>query len=950
MPDGHTRFAALGIVLLVATSAARAQEIKLPVTRDTWFSNVGAEADGSNGGAPKLKLKSNQEKSVIDIDARSLKGRVVKSATLHLRSAGEPRLLRVTVGSFGADWVEGAASGYSSEPGSSTHNRRRHPDTPWTVPGSDLCAVILGQGGTTWRMADATPPDAQGWQTIAVDPAIVAARVAELSYGFLLFDDTGSEWTRRGEQFTPRHMPNRFVYSKDSNRASAPYLTVSLGAKDNAPPAAPGRIESDPGDLPAGEAWVSWTTPRDEGLAGTLGFQVRVDGKELPRYLIPLAGIPGERVRMHLRDLDLPPGKPVKLAISAVDAAGNVGREAEASILLSSRTPAPLPGTAPKPFEGRAPLPRLGSAEVAVIDELDKLQPVTGELIPRQPEGYLNANHLWDARSRTVRLHAARNEFVAFQVVIRGAIKGVRPTLAFEGPGAAKVRASFGRYLNIPTAKGPLPDPIERLGDRMDVPSANETRINQRTGSIYVELYVPHTAAAGEHKGKLTLEAGGKSLALDLNLRVWDFTLPDYLSFLPELNSYGLPENDRDYYRLAHEHRAVVNRVPYSQAGVVHEGLAPRWDGKRLDWSAWDRRFGPLFDGSAFADLPRKAVPIECFYLPLHENWPDPIEANYNGGYWADRAFAAKYRRDFVEGSRQFAEHINAKRWEDTLFQCFFNGKNDFKTRGWSRGSSPWLLDEPAGFQDFWALRYFSQAFHEGILKAPGRAKLVFRADISRPQWQRDSLDGLLDYNVVGGAMRAYPRIVADRKAANGEVVLEYGSTNAVEDSNIQPVGWCLDSWSLGSDGVIPWQTIGTAGSWTKADEQALFYPPRDGKDGPPIPSIRLKAYRRGQQDVEYMTLLGQVEGEPRWAIGRRVREALRLTGERKGSGFAGGEDAGVIQFARLKPQDVWALRVRIGQALSDAHPAPKRRLLDLRPPARDLFHLAPGYINGPGR
>ncbi len=98
---------------------------------------------------------------------------------------------------------------------------------------------------------------------------------------------------------------------------------------------------------------------------------------------------------------------------------------------------------------------------------------------------------------------------------------------------------------------------------------------------------------------------------------------------------------------------------------------------------------------------------------------------------------------------------------------------------------------------------------------------------------------------------------------------------------------------------------------------------------------------------MEYLTLLAQVKGEPRWAVGERVREALHLSGERKGTvGFTGGEDAGVIAFARLKPQDVWALRVRVGEALSEAAPPAKRRLIDLRTPPRDPAHLAPGYVS----
>ena len=65
----------------------------MPVTRDTWFSNVGKEADGNNGGAPKLKLKSHQEMSLIDIDTAPLKGRAVQKNEIAMRR------LRLTVNS-----------------------------------------------------------------------------------------------------------------------------------------------------------------------------------------------------------------------------------------------------------------------------------------------------------------------------------------------------------------------------------------------------------------------------------------------------------------------------------------------------------------------------------------------------------------------------------------------------------------------------------------------------------------------------------------------------------------------------------------------------------------------------------------------------------------------------------------------------------------------------------
>jgi hypothetical protein len=959
--------------------ASSTQTVRLEVSRDAWVSEVGQEADGNNGGAPRLKLKSIQEMSLLDFDARLLVGRTLRSAALHLKKAGDEPLRRVTVSSVGAEWFEGTGSGYRVQPGGVTFRHRRHPDLPWSIGGGDLCHVVLGNGGTAWRMADASPPDADGWQTVPVDPRIVASRVAGLSHGFLAFDDTGSEWTRTGETFTFRLFPNRYVYSREQNRASAPYFTVELGPGDRRPPESPTNLRVEPAtaDLPPGEAVVSWVTPGDQGPAGTLGFLATLDGTALPRELIPLAALPGVRVEMHLRDLKLSPGATVKLSIRAVDGAGNIGPAASAGFRLSNRAPTPLPRTRPASEDRGAVvvLPRVAGAEVAILDELDKVNPVTGELIPGQPDGYLTANHLWNARDRKIELQAARNEFVAFQVLLRGDVPAasIKPELVFDGPAGRTIPVELGRYHTVASRQGPMPDPIVPLS------FASDRTPRLKNQSLHVEVYLPHGLAPGQYPGTLKLSGPAPrpgsspgddgTLQLAVSLRVWDFSLPDHLSFLPEMNCYGLPENERDFYRLAHRHRTVLNRLPYNQNGHMQDGCAPRWDSRRLtlDWSDWDRRFGPLLDGSAFQDLPRKRVPVDCFYLPLHENWPSPMDGNYNGDYWADRAFPEAYRRAFVSASRQVAAHLQAAGWTETLFQGFLNNKNNFKANGWSRGSSPWLLDEPASFQDYWALRYFARAFHEGINQAAAPAartsarlqaasttasstsssapRLVFRADISRPQWRRDSLDGLLDDHVVGSAMREYPRLVFERKRTLGEIVLEYGSTNPIDGSNVQPLAWCLDTWSLGADGIIPWQTVGTADSWKKADELALFYPAPD-RDLPggsrsnavrmPIPSIRLKAYRRGQQDVEYLTLWSQLHAEPRWAVGRQVRAALSLAGTRRGTGLQGGEDAGRIDYGQLRPQDIWALRVAIGESLSQSRPAPKSKLVDFRTPRRD--------------
>ena len=91
--------------------------------------------------------------------------------------------------------------------------------------------MILGNGGTNWGMADASPPDADGWQRDRGRPDVVAARVAGLSHGFLVFDDTGSEWTREGERFTSGSSPTGSSTAATRTGRSAPYLTVEPGRR-----------------------------------------------------------------------------------------------------------------------------------------------------------------------------------------------------------------------------------------------------------------------------------------------------------------------------------------------------------------------------------------------------------------------------------------------------------------------------------------------------------------------------------------------------------------------------------------------------------------------------------------------------------------------------------------------------------------------------------------------
>ena len=910
--------------------------MKLPVRRDTVVSAAKGERDANLGGSRRLKTKGIVELSLFDIAAERLAGALLKDAVLHVRKVGEEPQLRVTVSSVGAHWVEGTSDGYRPQPGSASFDRAG--ETAWAWAGSDVTAVINGMGGSIWAFSDPTPPDREGWQRIAIDERVLAARVAGLSGGFALTDDVGSEYARVDGEFEYRIFPNRTFASREAGPEMAPFVTVSVAGHDGEPPGAvrPRQIE-DP-SLGPGQAAVLLEPPADRGGAGTLGFDVRWSfepeaaweaAQVVPRYLIPLVGPSDDPVHIVLRDLDASPGEEIWLAVRAVDAAGNRGAIVEVPVRLQE-APESVPWEAPAPASssGGASPPRLGDGAVSVVDPLDKVHPQSGEMIPPRPEDYRSTNHLWDASARRVSLHAARNEFVAFQVVVESETPPAA-RLRFDPEEGCRPEAELLRPVPIPSEAGLLPDPLVGLGSPIGGPEV-------RFQSLLVDLFVPHDCPPGALRGVLELREGEQTIELQVDLRVWNFTLPDSLSFVPQMNSYGLPRPPEDlgYYRLAHRHRTVLNMLPYSWRGEVFRGYRAPSDGG--GWSAWDERFGPLLDGTAFSDLPRAGIPVDAFYLPFNENWPVPVDGHFDGGYWIERALSSDYRRRFVEMVEAWARHFDERGWTDTFFEFYLNNKLYHRREGWERSSAYWVFDEPINTQDFWALRWYAEAFHEGVsrsLVASDRAapKMAFRADVSRPQWQRDLLDGLLDVNVVGVGFPRYLRTVMERRGRNGEVVVNYGTTNRVEESNVQPAAWVLWAWSVGADGVLPWKTVGKESSWRKASPLALFYPGPDGDPGP-HPSVRLKAYRRGQQDVEYLTLLSLASGEPRASIGSRVLEDLGLWAEvfQEGS-----RDAGRLVFAGTDCRDLWRLRQRVGATLDRLAPPPARRLVELRTPAR---------------
>ncbi len=907
--------------------SAETKQIRLPATRDTWLSNAGDESKGANGGAPRLKLKSIQELSLIDFDFASLRGQSVKRAQLYLKRASDIPVDRITISTISADWVEGTAQNYEIVTGQSTFSHRLYPTELWND--SDITAVSLGSGGTHWHSL-VPREEADGWIAYEVPIDLVEACTAGLSHGWLLMDDTGSTWKREGEKFDFQLFPNRTVFSKDSNRASAPYLIVDSAAGSSAPsPAPPMNLEWQLPSTADPRTRLSWTADP----ATVVGCKVRVDGKLLPQFFVRSSPGAPTVFSIVVDPLNTPWSLQENHQISVVSV-NRDGAESEAvSILWSAfpkSQPTPTASALQKAVAISLPesnLPKVqdsnalwnqaisvGKSRMTWVHPLDQFSAPSGEILPKQRGDYLARNIFWDATTSLVKLDACRGDWVGVQLAIQSPD---RPALVWKTALPEGWRCELYQYEYIPAGERWLPDPL--------IPIAWNTSVGEKTllpvskhsvglGAWLIELYVPASEEPGAKLLELEVETGGEKRSVRLETLVRATLTPNKLRFLPEMNCYDLPVNELDYYRMAHRHRVVLNRVPYYQNGRMASGLAPQVNADGWDWSAWDERFGKYFSGEAFADLPRGKTPMDCFYLPMHENWPLPINDHYNGSYWADEAFTEEYRSAWIKATAACEKHIREKGWQETRFHVFLNNKVDFKKRGWSRGSSPWLLDEPANFQDYLALRYFGRAFAEGLSTSVRDSNLFYRCDVSRPQWQRTTLDGLMRYNVVSQtAFRQYRRLVLDRKCIDYQLVMIYGSANPLGTNNVQTLAWAWDSWLRGGDGILPWQTIGTNKSWETPDECSLFYPAKSGATGTsssaPVPSIRLKAYCYAQQDVER---LQNALDQDRVALGSNTldryrwgEELLRILPLASRRAEIGGytEDAGWSDYGMITPE-----------------------------------------------
>ncbi|HEX3135715.1 MAG TPA: hypothetical protein VHX44_19290, partial [Planctomycetota bacterium] len=516
-------------------------------------------------------------------------------------------------------------------------------------------------------------------------------------------------------------------------------------------------------DLTHGAAEITWPGPTDAAMrAAVVGYRVRVGGADLPRWRHPTVPAAGEPVRLLLDGQDANAALSAEVEIigrgGMITAAGRA--EGRASAALG--TPKALEVSALAAVKAGAP-PMNDHGTVWAVPDLVQVNPLTGAVLEEPEVAYSGAragtwsqaNPVWSGASRTVTVRVPRGAWAAFQVVCENApAEGAwRVTPAdLIGPGGAKIPASALRlsrlwYQQVDGAWHP--DPLVPLaaGAEFRIPDVKNAITDQRNQTVYVECFVPEDAKAGDYRGALAIDnGGGAPLTLNVALTVSAPVIPRTTTFTWSMNSYASPGSEfgkadssdfltaeRAFYALAHDHRTNLAVLGYSHAADFQEGVA--WpltgEGKSMrvaDWSAWDKRYGPLFDGSAFKDITRPGIGLDHFYLPFMESYPTPMAQGYkwNDVRWEDHwkvagpvqeGFSQQYREQWVAVMRDLIKHLNEKKWS-TTFQVYLNDKYFYKQydknrQKHGRGVSFWLLDEPQYFDDFLALGFLGSLIRE---------------------------------------------------------------------------------------------------------------------------------------------------------------------------------------------------------------------------------------------
>jgi Glycoside hydrolase 123 N-terminal domain len=594
--------------------------------------------------------------------------------------------------------------------------------------------------------------------------------------------------------------------------------------------------------------------------------------------------------------------------------------------------------------------------KVWAINDTVRVDPIRNRPFEENPSlfpdgirpGYKQSNLVWDGPAQRITLKAARNETVAFQIVIErtGAkLTSVNVALAdLAGPSGARIplenfdmfrewyvhvknpskqsytlgagwypdgllpclRWSGNLYPHTYVMPFDLPDPLNNVGKE------------QQSQAIWVDIYVPRSRQAappGRYTAPITISSDQGSTQLTLELQLWDFELPEESYLKPsihtdtEINTFS-EELEVKYYQLARKHRISISCLGYAPA------LKVSGTNVEIDWSRYDARLSKYFDGSAFTRQygysgPGYGVPTEYIVLPFDAYpwnlYKIPRGIQLSGKEWKFYApwpvatpregptpeFRAIWKNAFQAYQAHFDQH---PAWNKTEMVVFFNS-----------------LDESYDRVSRDRMFYFGQ-----LLKESNTPRLKYRVDGSYPRETTKRLEKILDIANLG-LEDCTPANAAEFKKHGIELWYYENGASYMDGDGLKCRGlsWFAwkqrtdswDIWEMDFDSLRAWQYPETYNHQNGAG--MLVYRGETMGLDEPAASIRFKGMRRGSQDYEYFWLLAQTPGG-RQAVDEAVQHVVH-------GPFNGKESLGAPGMWLHDPDEWDRMRLKIGDAIEKA-------------------------------
>lgn len=297
------------------------------------------------------------------------------------------------------------------------------------------------------------------------------------------------------------------------------------------------------------------------------------------------------------------------------------------------------------------------TVQVWAVSDGVRVNPVSGQVFESRPDihkdypagDFRGANSVWNAASKSVSLKAARNEFVAFQVIAEapnGAAEVNAKISGLTGPHGAhidgkfvavfkewyvEVRRATTGYERSSLGPGWYPDalmPLRRkelyAGVPFSIPDLYNNIADQKNQALWIDVFVPNDrseAPPGRYAGELEISwKGGRDL-IHIALDVWDFALPQENHLPGDIWNGSMrempPAEELAYYQLARQHRFVPLIYAYRPKLKVDRASVS------LDWTEYDRRLALYLDGSGFTAAhgywgPGYGLPLDHIMLPFN--------------------------------------------------------------------------------------------------------------------------------------------------------------------------------------------------------------------------------------------------------------------------------------------------------------------------------------------